>query len=78
MNEEYNEAEELRAIEERARKYHICDIVASAALIGMEYGRGFDEDTAAGLILCNDISLVKRALDQLEDESAGQDNRGLH
>ena len=68
MNNEYNEAEELRAIEERAKKYHICDIVASAALIGMEYGQGFDADTAAGLILCNDISLVKRALDQLEDE----------
>ena len=68
MNKEYNEAEELRAIEDRAKKYHICDIVASAALIGMEYGQGFDEDTAADLILCNDISLVKRVLDQLKED----------
>ena len=67
---EEQQRQEIKALEQRVRKYSIVDIVASAALLGMEYGQDYDDETAADLILCNDVSLVKRVLDNLENEKS--------
>ena len=56
--------------------HSLQDIVREAALMGVEYTKNFDSETAEGVIVCNPDSLVLKVLDRVEraDPKLG----GLH